>query len=78
MNKKDLDDVLIRRQRLLMTIMRFKPTAEYQPGKTLTVADTLSPTPLMCLEKETDTHADVTCYVAAVVDNMPASPQKRL
>jgi hypothetical protein len=38
MNSKDLDNVALPCQRLLM---RFKPTAEYAPGKTLVVADTV-------------------------------------
>ena len=76
MNKKDLDNVPIRCQRLLMRLMRFKPTAEYAPGKTLTVADTLSRSPLQYVEREADTHSDVACYIAAIVDNMPATPHK--
>lgn len=59
-----------------MRLMRLNPIAEYAPGKTLTVADTLSRSPLQCLEGETDTHSDVACYIAAIVDDMPASPQK--
>lgn len=39
---KDLDNVPIRCQRLLLRVMRFNVTAEYAPGKTLIVADTLS------------------------------------
>ena len=76
MNKKDLDNVPIRCQRLLMRLMRFKPTAEYAPGKTLTVADTLSRSPLQCTVDATDTHSEVECYIAAVVNNMPATPQR--
>uniref|UniRef100_A0A3Q1EIG7 Gypsy retrotransposon integrase-like protein 1 n=1 Tax=Acanthochromis polyacanthus TaxID=80966 RepID=A0A3Q1EIG7_9TELE len=76
MTKKDLDNVPIRCQRLLMRLMRFKPTAEYAPGKTLTVADTLSRSPLQSTFEESDTHSDVQCYIAAVVSSVPASPQK--
>lgn len=75
MNRKDLDNVPIRCQRLLMRLMRFKPTAEYTPGKTLTIADTLSRSPLQNTTEVTDTHSEVECYIAAVVDNMPATPQ---
>lgn len=76
MNKKDLDNVPIRCQRLLMRLMRFKPTAEYAPGRTLTVADTLSRSPLPHLDKESDTHSEVECFVAAVVESIPATPRK--
>lgn len=75
MNKKDLDNVPIRCQRLLR-LKRFKPTAEYTPSKTLTVADTLSRSPLQNMTEVTDTHSDLVCYIAAVVENMPATPQK--
>ena len=45
-NKKDLDQCPVRCQRMLMRIMRFNCIAEYQPGKTLVIADTLSRKPL--------------------------------
>lgn len=49
MNKKDLHNVPICCQRLLMRLMRFKPTAEYAPGKSLTLADMLSRSILQCM-----------------------------
>jgi len=76
MNSKDLDNVPLRCQRLLMRLMRFKPVAEYAPGKTLVVADTLSRSPLSHTENQRDTHSDVECYIAAVIDNVPATPQR--
>lgn len=76
MNSKDLDSVPLRCQRLLMRLMRFKPVATYAPGKTLVVADTLSRSPLSHVEDGRDMHSEVECYVAAVMDNVPATPQK--
>ncbi|KAI2644529.1 hypothetical protein H4Q32_031093 [Labeo rohita] len=76
MNKKDLDNVPLRCQRLLMRLMRFKLTAEYAPGKTLLVADMLSRNPLACKEHDINTHSDVECYTAAVAEGLPASPPK--
>ena len=77
MNNKDLDNVPICCQRLLMRLMRFKPKAEYAPGKTLAVADTLSRSPLKGETEVTDTHSDFECYIAAVFENLPATPQKQ-
>ncbi|KAK0156229.1 hypothetical protein N1851_000482 [Merluccius polli] len=62
--------------RLLMRLMRFNPVAEYAPGKTLVVADTLSRSPLSSMWVETDTQSDVACYVASVVGAIPASQSK--
>ncbi|KAK0145430.1 hypothetical protein N1851_015676 [Merluccius polli] len=59
-----------------MRLMRFNPVAEYAPGKTLVVADTLSRSPLFSMWVETDTQSDVACYVASVVGAIPASQSK--
>jgi hypothetical protein len=75
-NAKDLDVVPLRCQRLLMRLMRFNPTAEYAPGKTLIVADALSRSPSDDVQDCSDTHSDVECYVASIIDSMPASKQK--
>ena len=45
-NDRDLDRVPLRCQRLLLRLMRFSPKAQYVPGSTLQVADTLSRHPL--------------------------------
>lgn len=76
MNFKDLDNVPLRCQRLLMRLMRFNPEAEYAPGKTLVVADLLSRSPQEDTEHSLASHTDVECYVAAVLNNVPASPKK--
>lgn len=76
MNSNDLDNVPLRCQRLLMRLMRFKPVAAYAPGKTLVVADRLSRSPLSHAEDGRDTHSEVECYIAAVMDSVPATPQK--
>ena len=75
-NKQSLDNVPLRCQRLLMRLMRYKPLAEHVPGKTLVVADTLSRSPLTHTKEETDTQEDVACYVATVIQGIPASPKR--
>ncbi|XP_034023466.1 uncharacterized protein K02A2.6-like [Thalassophryne amazonica] len=74
-NSCNLDNVPLRCQRLLMRLMRFSPVAEYAPGKTLIVADTLSRSPLSTCT-EPDTQSDVACYVASIVGVIPASQNK--
>ena len=56
-NSHSLDDVPLQCQRLLMRFMRFNSIAEYAPGKTLIVTDTLPRSPLTstCTETEKDT-----------------------
>lgn len=76
MNSRDLDNVPIRCQRLLMRLMRFNLEAEFAPGKTLVVADMLSRSPQRGTEHNRDSHTDVECYVAAVISSVPASPRK--
>lgn len=75
MNSKDLDNVPICCQRLLMWLMRFNQVAEYALGETLMVADALSGSPQRETEHSGDSHTDVKCYVAAVVSSVTASPQ---
>lgn len=74
-NSKDLDNVPIRCQRLLMRLMRFNAKAEYAAGKTLAVADALSRGPENN-SGSSDTHDDVAAHIASVVSNMPATPQR--
>lgn len=74
-NCKDLDNVPIRCQRLLLRLMRFNVTAEYAPGKTLVVADTLSRSPQSSTVDST-TEEDISCYVNAIVESLPASNGK--
>ena len=65
-DKEDLDAVPIRCQRLLLRLVRFGATAEYAPGKTLVVADTLSRSPLCREQSTTDvTGHDETLWLTA-------------
>lgn len=43
----------------------------------MVLADTLSRSPLTLTEKETDTHTDVECYIAAVINNIPFTQTKK-
>ncbi|XP_042071854.1 uncharacterized protein K02A2.6-like [Haplochromis burtoni] len=75
-NSRDLDNVPLRCQRLLMRLMRYKPEAVYVPGKTLVIADTLSRSPQTRAEDDTSTHSEVDCYIATVLQGIPASPSR--
>ncbi|XP_054874059.1 uncharacterized protein K02A2.6-like [Amphiprion ocellaris] len=75
-NSHSLDNVPIRCQRLLMRLMRFNAVAEYAPGKTLLVADTLSRSPLTSSCSVSETDSEVTHYVDSVVSTIPASTSK--
>ena len=46
-NSKDLSETPLRCQRILIRLMRFKPLAEYKPGKTMVTPDTLSRSPVI-------------------------------
>ena len=61
-NIKDLDTVPIRCQRLLLRLMRFNSTAEYELNNTLVVADTLYQSPAV-----STIEADVSCYVNSII-----------
>ena len=69
-NNKDLNMVPLRCKRLLMRLMRYNPTAEYVPGKTLTVADTLSRQPLSVIQSEI---SELTCDVSVFEDAAQAA-----
>lgn len=55
--------------------MRFNAAADYAPGRTLAVADTLSRSPAV---STTDSNkvANVDCYVNSVISAFPASRRK--
>lgn len=77
-DNRSLDNVPLRCYRLLIRLMRYtcKPVAEYVPGKTLVMADALSRSPQTYTREESDTHSDVACHVATVMQGIPASPTK--
>ena len=74
-NTKDLSDVPVRCQRLLMRLMNFSVQAEYHPGHTLVVADTLSRIPING-EAHTAQEEDVRCFVGSIINAIPASPKR--
>lgn len=59
-----------------MHLMRFKTIAEYIPGKMLFVAEVLFRSPQDYNTEEMETHTDVECYVAAVMQGIPATQRK--
>lgn len=63
-NYKNLDEVPLRCQRLLIRMMRFSPKAKYTPGKTLLIADTISRNPSVRLESS-DLEEEVAAFEAS-------------
>lgn len=76
-NHRDLDQVPVRCQRLLMRLMRFAPKAEYISGEKLYVADTLSRHPVD-QPSSNDEMLDnqVNCHVEEVISMWPASDDR--
>lgn len=70
-NSKDLDTVPVRCQRLLMRLMCFNAKAEYAPGKTLIIADTLLRSPV---NNNNDSIEEIIeCHINAVTHSWPIS-----
>ena len=74
-NSKDLSETPLRCQRMLMRLMRYKPVAEYVPGKNMTVADMLSRNPMKA-EDSTQLSEDVDLHVNAITSSWPVSDAK--
>lgn len=74
-NSKDLDEVPLRCQRLLMRLMKYDVKAEHTPGKNMHVSDALSRSPIQ--KSDTSTEEDVELYVRAVESTWPASEGKK-
>lgn len=55
--------------------MRFNAAAEYAPGKTLVVADTLLRSPAVST-MSSNRDVEVGCYVDYIISTLPASSQK--
>lgn len=64
---KDLDQVPLRCQRLLMRLMRFNPNAIHVPGKDLVIADTLSRSPMQSSAVDEHFANEVEIHIAAVM-----------
>lgn len=75
MMTKDIDQVPVRCQRLLLRLMRFSAKAVYVPGKDLVVADTLSRSPLP-LGPQDGPRSDEVELFAEAVQHTAFSPTK--
>ena len=73
-NSKDIDTAPIRCQRLLLRLMKYNATAEFVPGKLLTVADALSRKPVGPGISTTDN--DVEAYVCGIREMLPISDRR--
>ena len=72
-SQKDLTQVPVRCQRLLMNMMRFNPKPKYVRGTSLVVADTLSREPSKMETEEHNLEEDIDMYVSQVTKQWPAS-----
>lgn len=62
---------------MLICLMKYNPIAEYVPGKSLTVADTLSRQPLsVILSEVSELACDVSVFEDAAHAKWPVSPSK--
>ena len=76
-NNKDLCDVPLRCQRLLMRLMKYKCTAVYTPGKFLVVVDALSREPLKSTEDGTDNlEEEIEAHIDIITKHWPVSKGK--
>ena len=73
-NSKDIDTAPIRCQHLLLRLMKYNATAEFVPGKLLTVADALSRKPVGPGISTTDN--DVEAYVCGIREMLPMSDRR--
>ncbi|GFN99392.1 Pol polyprotein [Plakobranchus ocellatus] len=79
-NSKDLSETPIRCQRMLIRLMRYKPTAEYRPGPTMVTSDTLSRCPTSTssrtLEVEQNLQNDIRFHVDVITSTWPITDEK--
>ena len=75
-NTRDLDRVSIRCQRLLIRLLRYQVRAVYVPGKSMTVADTLSRAPLPTDQEDDVLQQETTALIYAVTRAL-CSPEKQ-
>ena len=77
-NKRDLDKVPIRCQRLLLRMLQFSAVVQYVPEKEQLVADALSRKPAHNEISDLELADDMQTHMEAIEHGWPASPGKRL
>ena len=75
-NSKPLDTAPVRCQRMLLRMMRFNAIVKYVPGKDMSVADTLSRSPLPVESHGTEMPEEIRAHVEAVQTFWPVSSGK--
>ena len=76
-NSHNLNKAPLCCQRLLMRLMRYCPIAEFAPGKTLLIADTLSRAPVQnSTEKDQQYVEEILTQEEAVEKSWPVSDEK--
>ena len=77
LSTKSLDDLPPRVLRFRLRLMRYSFTIHHVPGKDLITADALSRAPVStCSPGDQALQAEVSAFVAATSDNLPASDQR--
>ena len=73
---KDIDNVPVCCQRLLIRLMRFNADVFHVPGKEIVIADALSRSPVPHTAEDEEVAEVVTAYVNGVMDNQQITPRR--
>ena len=73
---KDIDNVPVRCQRLLIRLMRFNADVCHVPGKEIVIVDALYRSPVPHTAEDEEVTEVVTAYVDGVMDNQQITPRR--
>ena len=76
LSSKPLDNLPPRILRFRLRMMKYDYLISHVPGKSLFTADTLSRAPVPGYHDSTSLHNEIEAFVAAIVSNLPATPDR--